>query len=88
MAGCLILGVGFCNIYLAFLHTKSLKNSSRGALQLLVHFFISLLFSVTKASFAFRCLLLPFAFQLKKQAEQQKQTGPKQTHSTDCAVNF
>jgi hypothetical protein len=29
IAACLILGVGFCNIYLIFLHTKSLKSSYR-----------------------------------------------------------
>jgi hypothetical protein len=48
IAECLILGVGFRNIYLSFLHTKSLKSIIRWDFQLLVHFFKSLLFSVKK----------------------------------------
>jgi hypothetical protein len=36
-----------------------------------------MLFSALKASFfSFRSLFMPFAFQLEKPAEKQKQTGP------------
>jgi hypothetical protein len=76
IVNCLILGVGFCNIYLAFLHTKSQKISFRWVFQLLVHFFRNLLFSVSKGSWKVSCLFLLLAFQLEKPAEKQEQTGP------------
>jgi hypothetical protein len=54
IVSCLILGVDFYNIYLAFLHTKSLKATLGEFFQLLVHFLTSLLFSIPKASFVFQ----------------------------------
>jgi hypothetical protein len=78
IAGCLILGVGFCNIYLVFLHTKSLKIRSRWAFQLLVHFFRSLLFSVPKASWKVCRLFLLLPSQLfgwKSQLRSKNKQG-------------
>jgi hypothetical protein len=81
IVGCLILGVGFCNIYLIFLHTKNLKSSSRWAFHLLVHFFISLLFSVPKASWKVYRLFLLLSSQLfswKSQLRSRNKHGLKQ----------
>jgi hypothetical protein len=66
IVGCFILGVGFYNIYLVFLQTKNLKSSQMWVFQLLVHFFINLLFSISKTSFIFHCLFLLFCFSAKK----------------------
>jgi hypothetical protein len=61
--------VRFCNLYIASLHTKNLK-SSRWHFQLSFHFFRNLLFMLV-STFCF------LSFQLKKLAENLKQTGPK-----------
>jgi hypothetical protein len=64
IAGCLILGVGVCKIYLVFLHTKSLKSCPIWIFQLLVYFFRSLLFSILKASWKVCRLFLLLTSQL------------------------
>jgi hypothetical protein len=93
---CLILGVGFCNIYLIFLHTKRLKSSSRWVFQLLVHFFISLLFSVLKDSWKIYHLFLLLSSQLfdwksqlrsmNKQSQSNKVKAPDFRCPTDKII--
>jgi triacylglycerol esterase/lipase EstA (alpha/beta hydrolase family) len=75
IASCLILVVGFYNIYLSFLHTKNIKNNFKWAFQILIHFFFQRSKSQLKSELfvhAFDFLI----FQLKKPAQKQEQTCP------------
>jgi hypothetical protein len=75
---CLILGVGFYNIYLIFLYTKSLKTALDGLLA-----FSSFFQKLSFQHFKSQLKSLPFvstfgfsAFWLEKPAEKQKQKWP------------
>jgi hypothetical protein len=91
IASCLILVVGFYNIYLSFLHTKNIKNNFKWAFQILIHFniknnfkwafqiLIHFLFQRSKSQLKSELFVHAFdflIFQLKKPAQKQEQTCP------------
>jgi hypothetical protein len=76
----LILGVDFCNIYLIFLHTKSLRNAL--SFSTFSSFLQELAFQCSKSEFKNLPFVFAFGFstfQLKKPPKKKKQTGPKST---------
>jgi hypothetical protein len=82
IVSCLILGVGFYNIYLVFLYIKNLKSSSRWAFN---PFLQKLAFQCFKSQLKNLLFVTAFGFstfRLEMSVEKQEQTGLQKSLST------